>query len=175
MSRLLLATMMAVTCSGCIFISPRITVEGQPLPRDSSQTLQVQPHTIAGLAPGTQVLLTENEDEIEKKIYGTVMQAGPNGVALMNCRIVRSNPPKYSTQPSEKDSTELGLESHVDRTPVQWVSIYQIASATIIAPATADFVGPQLDLNDQPIPIRAVDLPFTLSAAANSISIEPAK
>lgn len=80
---------------------------------------------------------------------GTVLQASPDGVALINCRVEgRSNSatPVVSRLPGVgKQFTNTGVGR--TRTPVLWVSRDKMMADRIVRPAPADYVAPDVPLD----------------------------
>ena len=119
----LLSLLTGVTLCGCAAVPPF----GDDEPRTKSTEVinsasQIDPAQVAALQPGSQV-----------EIAGTVLQASPDGIVLINSVCVHRNPGDQ--------------EVIRRRMPCHWVSIRRIAQIETIAAAPADFVAPSVEIN----------------------------
>ena len=159
-SSLLIALSSLLT--GCTMFPATVDYGASPLAANSSAGIKAA----AQLQPGSRVSITEQSgDSAKTELDGTVLQAGPQGVALMNCEthnhgmtptpIVRQIP--YVNRLFKATGTGR------TQTPVQWVATREIKSVHVLAPPPPDYVAPQLgiDLNDEPVFERVgVDFDF---------------
>lgn len=128
----LLSLLTGVTLCGCAAVPPF----GDDEPRTKSTEVinrasQIDPAQVAALQPGSQVeIVSRNSLD---QIAGTVLQASPDGIVLINSVCVHRNPGDQ--------------EVIRRRMPCHWVSIRRIAQIETIAAAPADFVAPSVEIN----------------------------
>jgi hypothetical protein len=122
----LLALLAGVTLCGCA-AAPPIGVQGAL----TKSAPQIDPAKVAALQPGSQVEIVSCN--CPDQIAGTVLQASPEGIVLINSVCVHRNPGDQ--------------EVIKRRMPCHWVSIQRISQIETIAAAPADFVAPSVEIN----------------------------
>lgn len=109
---------------------------------------------VAALPPGAKVEILWDWNESRTRTVGEVLQASPNGVALMNVRIEGrhiSGTPILSKVPYVNrlfKNTGVGIQA----VPVHWVPIASVTSVQVLTPPPEGYIAPQLAINtnDQP-------------------------
>lgn len=126
----LLSLLAGVMLCGCAVIPPVGVEVANNVPR-------IDPAQVTALQPGSQVEIATYK--ARDKISGTVLQASPEGIVLINCICEHRNP-------GEEDVCQR-------RMPCHWVAIQRIDKVETIAPAPADFVAPsiEIDTNDSEV------------------------
>ena len=123
---------------------------------------------IASMAEGSRVHINKKPvANYESGIVGTVLKASPQGLALMNCENhgrTEQGVPIVNKLPYINrlfKNTGVGVE----RVPVLWVSIRDIASLSVIEAPPSNYAAPQipLDTNDEPYFERiGIDFDFNM-------------
>jgi hypothetical protein len=105
---------------------------------------------IAALPPGATVgVIRYPQAETLQSITGIVLQAGPQGVALMNCRCVSQDAHKT---PGLSDVPGLGRLSKQtspgkELIPVLWLPTAEIESAVVLEPPPENFTPQSQNIN----------------------------
>lgn len=126
----LLSLLAGVTLSGCAVVPTSSFSE--PLSRSAEAMTnppKIDPTEVTGLQPGSQVKIASSNDSV----VGTVLQANPEGIVLINCIYMNRN---------ERD--QLISKRHI---PCHWMPLRRIAKIETIAAAPADFVLPSVEIN----------------------------
>ncbi len=147
MLRIVCLTVVCGMLTGCQLFPSAATVSTfAPLP-----TQGVRPTEVAALPPGSKVEILWQYDTSRTRTVGEVLHASPQGVALINARIEarhESGTPVMSRVPYVNrlfKNTGVGVQA----VPVQWVSILQMTTATVITPPPEGYVAPQLAIDTQ--------------------------
>lgn len=116
----------------------------------SAGLVRASPEEIASLPAGAEVGVVRQVSEDSRQfIVGTVLQSGPEGIALTNCQCRTqqvSGTPLLKKVPYIKryfKNTGTGKEL----IPVLWVPSAGIESTLITKPVPADYVAPQVDID----------------------------
>lgn len=95
-------------------------------------------------------------------IFGVVLKASPEGLALANCTVVGTSmqgTPIVNKVPYVSrlfKSTGVGTET----LPVLWISLEQINSVHILEPPPADYVAPSIEISTTEPPRIGVDFDY---------------
>ena len=117
------------------------------------QDPSASPGKVAKLEPGTEISIVERRTSGTKVITrGTVLKSGPEGIALINCVRSAWTSPQATPLPFLLGATGVFKNSGVGAThvPVQWISIREMTSVSVLNPSPEHYVAPQvaIDMND---------------------------
>ena len=186
MHRTLFALCLCGGMTGCASVFPAPTAL-LPLPPEAFASDEFEiptvasPAEIAALPPGSQVALSRMTETSRFRVTGEVLHASSDGVALMN--VTREAREEHGTPILSKvpyvnrlfKNTGVGME----RLPVYWVPIRQIATAQVLQAPPDGYVAPQLAINtdDRPYFERiGIDFDFNVDGemvTTNSIQYVP--
>ena len=127
---------------------------------------------IASMVEGSRVHINKKPvANCESEIVGTVLKASPQGLALMNCenhgRSTHGVPIVSRVPYVNRLFKNTGVG--VDRVPVLWVSIRDIASVSVIQAPPSNYTAPQipLDTSDEPY-FERIGVDFNVNAPPES-------
>ena len=128
----LLSLLVGVTLCGCAVVPPFGFHE--PLTQSTktaNNAVQIDPAQVAALQPGTQVEIASRNSL--DSLSGTVLQASPEGIVLINGVYVNRN------------ANDQVVSQR--RLPCHWIAIRRISRIETTAPAPTDFVAPSVEIN----------------------------
>lgn len=143
--RPLIVAIAGLTLTGCTVFQSVATIS-----TTAPQSAVCSPDEVAALPAGAEIAIEHGASEDGEQVTtGTVLKAGPEGVALINCRVkhrtYHATPVVYRVPYFGRLFKNTGVGA--TRTPVLWVPQSDMTEVRVVQPPPADYVAPDIALD----------------------------